>query len=241
MARRSLVGRRRRRGSQWVVASALLLAAAGVANDRGFTPAQAQTPTQTPAAAAGDAAQLDAKAAEVMRRSFRAQGQAGLDRLEQDLALRACSAAEPPSAEVLKKIEAEALATIKWPADGKFIGAWKAGEAIAQSGRGMTWSDKPEAPSGGGCYNCHQIGPQEISYGTIGPSLFNFGKLRGVKDPADPASEAIVKYTWSKLYNAKAFNGCSGMPRIGYAGVLTEQQMKDVMALLLDPASPVNK
>jgi sulfur-oxidizing protein SoxX len=31
------------------------------------------------------------------------------------------------------------------------------------------------------------------------------------------------------------------MPRFGDAGILTEAQIKDVMALLLDPASPVNQ
>ena len=42
-------------------------------------------------------------------------------------------------------------------------------------------------------------------------------------------------------YNARAYNACSQMPRVGHKGILTEAQMKDVMALLLDPASPVNK
>jgi sulfur-oxidizing protein SoxX len=31
------------------------------------------------------------------------------------------------------------------------------------------------------------------------------------------------------------------MPRFGHAGVLTEAQIKDVVALLMDPNSPVNK
>jgi sulfur-oxidizing protein SoxX len=31
------------------------------------------------------------------------------------------------------------------------------------------------------------------------------------------------------------------MPRFGYAGALTEQQIKDLVALLLDPNSPVNQ
>ena len=44
-----------------------------------------------------------------------------------------------------------------------------------------------------------------------------------------------------KLWNAKAYNACSDMPRFGHAGILNEQQIRDVMALLLDPQSPVNK
>jgi sulfur-oxidizing protein SoxX len=31
------------------------------------------------------------------------------------------------------------------------------------------------------------------------------------------------------------------MPRFGHAGILTEQQIKDVVALLMAPDSPVNK
>jgi sulfur-oxidizing protein SoxX len=107
----------------------------------------------------------------------------------------------------------------------------------------MTWTDASAAPAGNGasCYNCHQLSKQEISFGTIGPSLYNYGKLRGVKNVAAPESAAIVQYTWAKIYNSKATNACSGMPRFGHAGVLTEAQMRDVMALLLDPQSPVNQ
>ena len=184
---------------------------------------------------------LDKVTMEVIKSSFRSQGQAKVEWLEQDALQKACSAAAPPSAEQARKIEAEQLASVRWPADGQYLGDWKAGETMAQSGRGMTWSDKPDAASGGGCYNCHQISKAEISFGTIGPSLLNYGKLRGVVDPSSTASEPIVKYTWAKIYNAKAYNACSTMPRLGHAGVLTEKQIKDAMALLLDPKSPVNQ
>jgi len=126
------------------------------------------------------------------------------------------------------------MAEIKPPSDGKYLGSWKAGEAIAQSGRGATWSDTTKTPNGGGCYNCHQISKQEISYGNIGPSLTGYGKARGT-------SEAILTYTWNRINNSKAYNACSNMPRMAHFNLLTEQQIKDVMALLLDPESPVNK
>ncbi len=71
---------------------------------------------------------------------------------------------------------------IKWPADGKLMGDWKNGEKIAQEGRGMQYSDDPKGPVGANCYACHQLAPQELSYGTIGPSLYQFGKLRGYTD-----------------------------------------------------------
>ena len=95
--------------------------------------------------------------------------------------------------------------------------------------------------NGGNCYNCHQITKEEISFGTIGPSLYNYGKMRGVTDPDSPAAKPIVEYTWGKIWNAKAYNACSNMPRAGHAGILNEQQVRHIVALLLDPQSPVNK
>jgi sulfur-oxidizing protein SoxX len=195
------------------------------------------------AAQAQSAKQLDQQTDAMMRASFREQGIAKMDRLEQDAAQKACSGAKPPAAAVAKKIEAAQLATVKWPADGQYLGDWKEGEKLAQNGKGMTWTDASTAPSKNGalCYNCHQIDKKEISFGTIGPSLWNYGKLRGVTDPSDPASAAIVKYTWGKLWNSKAYAACSNMPRFGHSELLTEQQIRDVMALLLDPKSPVNQ
>jgi sulfur-oxidizing protein SoxX len=186
--------------------------------------------------------ELDAQAQAAVRASFREQGIAKLDRIQQDLGQQACSSDKAPDAATVQRIQAEALASVKWPAGGQYLGDWKAGERLAQSGRGMTWTDPSAATkdNGGNCYNCHQLDAKEISYGTIGPSLRNYGKLRGVKDPFDPASAAIVQYTWAKLWNSKAYAACSNMPRFGHAGLLDEGQLRDIMALLLDPHSPVN-
>ena len=176
------------------------------------------------------------KALEIMKTSFNERGQAKLDRLDQDSAQKLCS--KPPLQELPKeasaRIEQENLASIRYPSDGKLIGDWKSGERIAQSGIGKQFSDDPKVPSGANCYACHQLSKAEISYGTIGPTLYNYGKLRGT-------SEAIQRYTYGKVYNAQAFTACSNMPRFGHNAILTEQQMKDVTALLLDPDSPVNK
>ena len=156
---------------------------------------------------------------QMKQNSFQAKGIATMDRLQQDDANRLCSAAEvagkPLDDKTLKAIEAANLKTVKWPSDGKFLGDWKNGEKLAQSGRGLTWSDKADSANGGNCYNCHQISKEEISFGTIGPSLYNYGKLRGVTDPASPGAKAIVEYTWGKLWNARAYNACSHMPRVG--------------------------
>jgi len=186
-----------------------------------------------------DTSSLDRRTEEVLRASFREQGIAGLDRLQQDALQRACSAPEPPDAKLAHKLQAEEEAAIRWPA-GSFIGDWKEGEKLAQNGRGATWTDALGAPNGGNCYNCHQITRQELAFGTIGPSLYRYGRLRGVTDPAAPAAAPVVRYTWAKLWDSKATNVCSAMPRFGRHGLLTESQLRDLMALLLDPKSPVN-
>ena len=187
--------------------------------------------------------ELDRQATAMTKAAFRAEGIAQLDRIEQDLGQRACSSDKALSEALAKQVEAEATATIKWPAGGQYFGDWREGEKLAQNGRGMTWTDKSAATSANGaqCYNCHQIGKAEISYGTIGPSLYNYGKLRGVKDVTDTASAAIIQYTWGKLWNSKAYAACSNMPRFGHAKLLDEGQIRHVMSLLLDPKSPVNQ
>jgi sulfur-oxidizing protein SoxX len=187
--------------------------------------------------------ELDRQAAAMTQTAFRAEGIAQLDRIVQDLGQRACSSDKAPPEALAKQVEAEAMATVKWPTGGQYFGDWREGEKLAQNGRGMTWTDTSAATSANGaqCYNCHQIGPAEISYGTIGPSLYNYGKLRGVKDLSDPASAAMIQYTWGKLWNSKAYSACSNMPRFGHAKLLDEGQIRHVMSLLLDPKSPVNQ
>ncbi|MBK9574470.1 MAG: sulfur oxidation c-type cytochrome SoxX [Rhodoferax sp.] len=189
--------------------------------------------------------ELDKLTADILRASFRDEGAVKVGRLVQDDVNRECSAADvagkPIDPQLAKELEAANLKTVKWPSDGKYLGDWKEGEKIAQSGRGLTWTDEPGQAIGGNCYNCHQIDAKEISHGTIGPSLHHYGKLRGVSDPASPAAQPIVTYTWGKIWNAKAYNACSNMPRAGHMGILNESQIRHVMALLLDPKSPVNQ
>jgi sulfur-oxidizing protein SoxX len=190
-------------------------------------------------------ADLDKLTKDVVARSFRAEGQAQLDRVNPDEDNLLCAQADQSGTTIDEKlataIEARNMQTIKMPADGKFLGDFKEGEKIAQSGSGKTWTDKADAANGGNCYNCHQISKEELSYGTLGPSLYNYGKMRGVANPSSPESKPVVEYTWVKINNPRAYNACSSMPRFGHKGVLTEMQIKHVMALLLDPASPVNK
>jgi sulfur-oxidizing protein SoxX len=181
-------------------------------------------------------AETSAKAAAVMKASFHEQGQAKLDRLDQDDTQKICSeySGKAPPKDIAERIEKANLATIKWPADGKLVGDWKQGEKIAQEGRGMQYSDDPKAPAGANCYACHQLAPEELSFGTIGPSLYRFGRTRGYTDE-------MRKYAYGKIYNPEAYSACTNMPRFGHKGILTEKQITDVVALLMDPASPVNK
>ena len=181
-------------------------------------------------------AAIEAKAVEMMKASFKDNGQAKLNRLNQDETQQVCSVwgGKQLPKDVAEKIEKANLALIKWPADGKLVGDWKRGESIAQRGTGFQYSDDPAQPSGANCYACHQLSKQEISYGTMGPSLYNFAKTRGFTDDTR-------RYAWSKVWNSQAFSACSNMPRFGHNGILSEQQIRDIVALLVDPASPVNQ
>jgi L-cysteine S-thiosulfotransferase len=188
-----------------------------------------------PSAAQGP---TNAQIVAALKSSFKETGSAKLDRLDQSELQRACSIASESGKDLDPKVrealQTKALAAVKYPTDNKYLGDWKRGEAIAQSGRGLQFSDAANAVAGGNCYACHQVDKAEISHGNIGPTLWNYGKLRGTSEP-------ILKYTWARIWNSHAFNACANMPRFGDAGILTEAQMKDVMALLLDPESPVNK
>jgi sulfur-oxidizing protein SoxX len=180
---------------------------------------------------------MHAKAIAMMKASFKESGQAKLDRIDQDDMQKMCSDYSEDKVmprEIAEKLEKAQQALIKYPADGKYLGDWKQGERIAQSGVGKQFTDDPSAPAGGNCYACHQLDKAELAYGTIGPSLYNFAKLRGFNEP-------IQRYAWGKVYNSQAFSACSSMPRFGHSGILTEEQIRHVVALLMSPESPVNK
>ena len=157
-------------------------------------------------------------------------------RFVQDKTIQACTAARgKPAAAIAKGISARELATIKYPPDGRLMGDWKKGEALAQSGYGLRFTDTETGrPNGGNCYACHQLARQELSFGTVGPSLAGYGKIRKFRD-------ADVKAVYEKIYNPHVALACSNMPRFGTNGVLTIEQIKDLVALLMDPESPVNQ
>lgn len=156
-------------------------------------------------------------------------------RIKPDDSLAVCNTTRnnPSSAESEAMLKRES-ARVVYPADGKFLGDWKKGYRVANNGRGGQFSDPAGTVAGGNCFACHQLDPKEVSYGTLGPSLAAYGKDRKY----DPET---IKDAYTKIYNSMAVVPCSNMPRFGVNKVLDEQQIKDVMAYLFDPESPVNK
>lgn len=195
------------------------------------TAQEASTQTASiPDVPAVDPARVDA----VVKAGFTKVPEGWASRLQQDETQRICSLTRnEPSPEQAAAIMKLGEAQIRYP-EGSVLGSWKAGADIAQDGAGGRFNDRPGKASGGNCYACHQMDPAELSYGTLGPSLTGYGRDRNF-DPAD------AKATFAKVYDAQASAACSNMPRFGVNGVLTEQQIKDVVAYLFDPESPVNK
>lgn len=177
------------------------------------------------------------RAEEMFQKAFTGGNQTMAARvMQQDEVQALCTQhRDKPPKDVAERIEKSQQATLQYPVSGKLMGDWRQGEKIAQDGYGLRFTDTDaKRPNGGNCYACHQLAPQELSFGTLGPSLHGYGKLRGT-------SEAIERYTYGKIYNSEAFTACSGMPRLGHNGVLTLEQITHLVALLLDPASPVNR
>jgi sulfur-oxidizing protein SoxX len=173
---------------------------------------------------------------QVMKDSFKSAPPEWQERLVQDQTMKECTESHNrPSNAVANAIMARERASIVYPADGKFIGDWKKGERLAQSGYGLRFTDyPPRGPNGGNCYACHQLDKKELSYGTLGPSLREYGKNRNYTD-------AEVKAVYERIYNPQAYVACANMPRFGTNKILTIEQIKDIVALLMDPESPVNK
>lgn len=168
------------------------------------------------------------------------EGGTALDRMTQDENQIACSVTGggKPDADTLAKVNAMARESIVYPQGGIKLGDWKKGEAVARSGYGFRIGHKPDdhkkRPPGGNCYACHELDPNEIAFGTLGPSLKGFGNIRGT-------GETTLKYAYEVIYNPHSFFACTNMPRFGANSFLTQEQILDAMAYLLDPQSPVNQ
>lgn len=161
-------------------------------------------------------------------------------RMEQDDLQKACSVVGggKPDAETLEAVRTAAAASITYPEGGIRLGDWQKGRELSWSGFGFRVGHRTDEHSGnrqpgGNCANCHQkVGDRDG--GTLGPDLTGYGKMRGTSD-------AMLKYVYDVIYNAHAYFPCTQMPRMGAKGVLTQEQIADIMAWLLDPESPVNQ
>ena len=192
--------------------------------------------TATPAMAQNKPAIDPARVDAVIKSAFPTAPADWQSRLVPDETMRQCSAhRNQPPKPVAEAIQQREKATIAYPPDNKLVGDWKSGEKIAQSGYGMRFSDyPPRRANGGNCYACHQLTKQEVSYGTLGPSLLGYGKIRKFSD-------ADTKAAYEKIYDSHAAFPCSNMPRFGTNKILTIEQIKDLVVLLMSPDSPVNK
>ncbi|MBC7729334.1 MAG: sulfur oxidation c-type cytochrome SoxX, partial [Microbacteriaceae bacterium] len=76
--------------------------------------------------------ELDRQALAMIKGSFREQGIAKLDRLDQDLGQQACSSDQPPPEAVAQRVEAEAWGTIPWASGGRDIRDRRGGGKVAQ-------------------------------------------------------------------------------------------------------------
>ena len=109
-------------------------------------------------------AEVSAKATQMLKTSFKARGQAGLDRLDQDEMQKLCTeyaTAVPPKDVVQQDRDGEFRGDPSGRRTASSLATGKNGEKIAQEGRGKQYSDDPKGPVGGNCYACHQLAPQE--------------------------------------------------------------------------------
>jgi sulfur-oxidizing protein SoxX len=160
-------------------------------------------------------------------------------RSHQDESQKLCSkpAGEKPTSDEAARVIEAARASLRYPAGGKVAGDWKIGERLVTDGAGERIREgKVESVKQHGalCINCHALDPREVNSGNLGPALIGYGAKRG-------NSEAVVKYTYEKIYNAWLYYPCSNMPRLGANGYLTPEQIAHVVAYLVDPQSPVNR
>ena len=166
--------------------------------------------------------------------------------LEQDPTQRACTLyGNAPPERVAVTIMQREWRGIAFPVDGQVFGDWQRGEALARD-TGIdrakpinepASTDEPRRAAGQ-CLACHQLDARDGGAGNsgpnlLGPSLSGYGRRRGFA-----LSERTLLY--EQIYNSNAVIACSMMPRYGPHKVLTPEQIRDIVAYLLSPQSPVN-
>ncbi len=166
--------------------------------------------------------------------------------LSQDYSQQMCSKyRDNLPEEVWKSITELERSTIKYPSyfNGDWMvimekGDWKRVAPLAKSGRGFRagklQTDPADIRAFGNCQACHMLEKTEVVGGNFGPPLTNYGKQRQI-------TPEVIKYTYEKIYNSWAYVPCSSMPRYGFHGLLSPEQIADFVHYLLSPDSPINK
>ena len=158
-------------------------------------------------------------------------------RLDQDETQKVCSQyRNSPPKEMAAAIVAREQAAIVYPADGKLMGDWKNGEKLAESGYGGRFTDYPAAaaPTAATAMPATSWPRRRSATARWGPSLLEYGKIRKY-------SEADIKAVYERIYNPHAAIACANMPRLGASKFLTIDQIRDLVAYVMSPDSPVNK
>jgi len=163
------------------------------------------------------------------------------DRLQQDRVQAACSEVRggEMSNATAEEVQQIARKSLEYPEGGVELGNWQEGQTVAENAFGYRVGhkrdDHSERTPGGLCINCHTMEKDKAHRsGSLGPSLVDYGDQRG-------RDESTVRYVYELLYNAHTAFPCTQMPRMGAQDILTKEQIQDVLAYLLDPASPVNQ
>jgi L-cysteine S-thiosulfotransferase len=174
----------------------------------------------------------------VIKASFRDQGIAKVDRLNQDLGQSACSTDTAPPDAVVAAIEKEALdeASAGQPTTSWATGA---GERIAQSGRGMTWTDR-SAATAGQRRQLLQLPPDRRPRSRTARSAracTTTARTAASPDRPTRSPRVIVEYTWGKLWNARLQRLLEHAP-LRPRRPARREQLRHLMALLLDPRRP---
>jgi len=163
------------------------------------------------------------------------------DRMKQDEIQKICSALKKRQVDssTAQKVSTIAKNNMLYPKGSIRLGDWKKGRALVQNAFGFRVGHKTDKHSkrkpGGMCVNCHLLDSKmTIPSGNLGPSLRGYGKTRG-------QSEGVMKYTYEVIYNPHSVFPCTNMPRLGANGFINQEQIRDVMAYLLDPKSPINQ
>lgn len=170
-------------------------------------------------------------------------------KIQQDEAQRICSqypSREQMPAQAIQRVIQLSQAEIRYPQWGIYMGDWKEGKKLVDSPRGGRYasygfSDKP-TDKGGNCYACHLI-EKGIPGGTMGPNLYQYGKRWGItkENLNSPETVEKIKAVYNIIYNSWSAFPCSSMPRFGYHGNLSPEDVANIVAYLLHPDSPVNK